>query len=72
MMPAATCGSVSVQTLGLPASTAIAAEKGTLPKAAFVGRGPVSAKLKARLTGDIASITLLGLLRPANTGAADG
>lgn len=72
MMPAATCGSVSVQTLGLPASTAIAAEKGTLPKAAFVGRGPVSAKLKARLAGDIASITLLGLLRPANTGTADG
>ncbi|KAB8294625.1 DUF4391 domain-containing protein [Bifidobacterium avesanii] len=71
-MSAATCGSVSVLTLGLPASAAVPAEKGALPKAAFVGRGPISAKLKARLVGDIASITLLGLLRPANTGAAEG
>lgn len=72
MMPVATCGSVSVLTLGLPVSTAIPAEKGALPKAAFVGRGPISAKLKARLTTDITAITLLGLLRPANAGVADG
>ncbi|MBT1179817.1 DUF4391 domain-containing protein [Bifidobacterium vespertilionis] len=72
MMSVATCGTVSVTALGLPDSIAIPAAKGTLPKAAFVGKSLISAKLKAHLVNDVASITLLGLLRPANAGVADG
>lgn len=62
------CGSVSALSLGLPISTAIPVAKGILPKAAVVGRTPISAKLKQRLTNDIESITLLSLMRAANTG----
>ncbi|NMM92905.1 DUF4391 domain-containing protein [Bifidobacterium oedipodis] len=71
-MPAATCGSVSALTLGLPVSYAVPAEKGALPKAAFVGKAPVSTKLKSSLVNDVASISMLAILRPANTGAAEG
>lgn len=71
-MSPATCGTVSAPALGLPDATAVPAAKGPLPKAAFVGRGPVSAGLRSKLMNDIASISLLGLLRPANTGVADG
>ena len=70
-MPAAVCGSVSMLTMGLPANTAMPAEKSHLPKAAVVGKAPISAKLKQRFVNDLASITLLGLLRPANTGAIE-
>ena len=61
------CGEVSALTLGLPASAAIPEQKGTLPKGLFVAKAPVSSKLKQRLVNDIASITMLALLRPANT-----
>ena len=71
-MPAATCGSVSALTLGLPVSCAVPAEKGALPKAAFAGKPPISAKLKSSLINDVASISMLAILRPANTGAAEG
>ena len=66
------CGSVSALSLGLPASTAIPEQKGPLPKALFVAKAPVSAKLKQRLVNDIASITMLALARPANTGLEAG
>ncbi|RSX54418.1 hypothetical protein D2E25_0726 [Bifidobacterium goeldii] len=69
---AAHCGSVSALTLGLPTRTAIPEAKGSLPKGLFVAKVPVSAKLKQRLTNDIASITMLALLRPANTGVQAG
>lgn len=46
---AAHCGSVSALSLGLPVSTAIPEAKGTLPKALFVGKAPISGKLKQRL-----------------------
>ena len=59
---AAHCGSVSAISLGLPVSTAIPEAKGTLPKALFVGKAPISGKL----------ITMLALARSANTGLADG
>lgn len=71
-MTAATCGSVSAPALGLPDAIAVPAAKGTLPKAAFVGKGPISSGLKARLINDIAAIALLGLIRPANAGVDDG
>lgn len=58
------CGEVSALTLGLPASAAIPEQKGTLPKGLFVAKAPVSSKLKQRLVNDIASITMLALLRP--------
>lgn len=66
------CGSVSALTLGLPAATAIPEAKSRLPKALFVGHTQLSAKLKQRLTNDIAGITMLALLRPANTRLAAG
>lgn len=66
------CGSVSALTLGLPVSMAVPEAKGTLPKAMFL-KLPISAKLKQRLQTEVESITMLALLRPANTGtAADG
>ena len=52
---------------GTAASAAIPEQKGTLPKGLFVAKAPVSSKLKQRLVNDIASITMLALLRPANT-----
>lgn len=66
------CGEVSALTLGLPASAAIPEQKGTLPKGLFVAKAPVSSKLKQRLVNDIASITMLALLRPANTAMGAG
>ncbi|QOL31176.1 DUF4391 domain-containing protein [Bifidobacterium eulemuris] len=72
MMTAAACGTVSALTLGLPASTAIPAAKGTLPKQMFMAKAPVSAKLKQRYANEVESITMLSLMRAANTGLADG
>lgn len=69
---AAHCGSVSALSLGLPVSTAIPEAKGTLPKALFVGKAPISGKLKQRLVTEIESITMLALVRSINTGLADG
>lgn len=66
-MTIASCGSVSALTLGLPNSSAVPAEKATLPKGLFVARIPVSAKTKQRLANDIETITMLSLLRPSNT-----
>ncbi|MBW3078117.1 DUF4391 domain-containing protein [Bifidobacterium simiiventris] len=66
------CGSVSALTLGLPATTAIPEAKSRLPKAMFVGRAQISAKLRQRLTSDIESITMLALLRASNTALASG
>ncbi len=67
-MTAAHCGSISALTLGLPASTAIPEQKGTLPTAMFYAKTPVSARLKQRLVHDIDGITMLAILRPENTG----
>lgn len=69
---AAHCGSVSAISLGLPVSTAIPEAKGILPKALFVGKAPISGKLKQRFVNEIESITMLALARSANTGLADG
>ena len=66
------CGSVSAISLGLPVSTAIPEAKGILPKALFVGKAPISGKLKQRFVNEIESITMLALARSANTGLADG
>lgn len=66
------CGSVSALTLGLPAATAIPEEKSRLPKAMFVGHAQLSAKLRQRLTNDVAGITMLALMRPANMRLAAG
>lgn len=74
MMPVAVahCGSVSALTLGLPTSMAVPEAKGALPKAMFL-KLPISAKLKQRLNTEVESITMLALMRPANTGLeADG
>ena len=71
-MTIASCGSVSATTLGLPNSTAIPAEKATLPKGLFVAKIPVSAKTKQRLANDIESITMLSLLQARNTKLAAG
>ena len=71
-MTIASCGSVSALTLGLPNSSAVPAEKATLPKGLFVARIPVSAKTKQRLANDIETITMLSLLRPSNTRLAVG
>lgn len=69
MMPVAVarCGSVSALTLGLPVSMAVPEAKGALPKAMFL-KLPISAKLKQRLNIEVESITMLALMRPANTG----
>ena len=71
-MTIASCGSVSALTLGLPNSSAVPAEKATLPKGLFMARIPVSAKTKQRLANDIETITMLSLLRPSNTRLAVG
>jgi hypothetical protein len=68
----AQCGPISALTLGLPASTAIRADKGMLPKQMFYAKAPVSSKLKQRFVNDIQAITMLALLRPSNTGLSDG
>ncbi len=69
-MTMAACGSVTAETLGFEASQAIPAAKGTLPKGLFAAKptAPLSAKTKQHLVHSIASITMLALLRPANTG----
>lgn len=69
-MTMAACGSVTAETLGFEASQAIPAAKGTLPKGLFAAKptDPLSAKTKQHLVHSIASITMLALLRPANTG----
>lgn len=69
---AAHCGSVSAISLGLPVSTAIPEAKGTLPKALFVGKAPISGKLKQRLVNEIESITMLALAGRPTPGLADG
>ncbi|RBP98629.1 hypothetical protein CRD60_01945 [Bifidobacterium aemilianum] len=71
-MTPSSCGPISALTLGLPASTVLPADKGTLPKQVFMAKGPLSAKLKQRFSKDIESISMLALLRPANTGLAEG
>lgn len=71
-MTIASCGSVSALTLGLPDSSAIPAEKATLPKGLFVAKAPVSVKTKQRLASDIEAITMLSLLRSQNTQLAAG
>lgn len=72
MTAAASCGSVSAPALGLPDACAIPEAKGTLPKGMFAGKGPISNTLRQHFVRDVASIHLLALLRPANTGLADG
>lgn len=67
---AAHCGSVSAISLGLPVSTAIPEAKGILPKVLFVGKAPISGKLKQWFVNEIESITMLALGRSANTGLA--
>ncbi|MCH9276237.1 DUF4391 domain-containing protein [Bifidobacterium amazonense] len=71
-MTVAHCGTVSALTLGLPASTAIPEAKGNLPKAMFVGRAAMSAKLGKQLKNDITGITMLAITRPTNTTLAAG
>lgn len=71
-MDAARCGSVTALELGLPQRSAIPAEKGTLPKGLFAGKGPISNTLRQHFLHAVASIHMLALLRPANTGAAEG
>ncbi|PJM73621.1 hypothetical protein CS006_00005 [Bifidobacterium primatium] len=72
MMTVAECGSISALTLGLPRTTAIPAQKGTLPKQVFYAKAPISSRLKRQFTERVQSITMLGLIRPANAGVADG
>ncbi|NEG95972.1 DUF4391 family protein [Bifidobacterium sp. SMB2] len=72
MMTVAACGSVSALTLGLPKTTAVPARKGILPKQMFYARVPISSRLKRHFTDQVDSIAMLGLVRPANTGVADG
>ncbi len=71
-MDAARCGSVTALELGLPQRSAIPAEKGTLPKGLFAGKGPISNTLRQHFLHAVASIHMLALLRPVNTGAAEG
>ena len=71
-MPAATCGSLSAPSLGLPDAVAIPEAKGILPKAIFAGRGPISNSLRQHFIRDVASVHFLALLKPSNTGLADG
>lgn len=66
-MTAAHCGSITALTLGLPAATAIPEQKGTLPTAMFYATEQVSVKLGQRFVNDIDSITMLAIMRPANT-----
>lgn len=71
-MTEAMCGGVSALTLGLPRGCAIDAAKGTLPKAMFAGREPLSNTLRQHFTRDVASVHLLALLRPGNAQVAEG
>lgn len=67
-MTMANCGTLTAETMGLPASCAVRAEKGPLPKGLFASKAPLSAKTKQHLVHDVASITMLAILRPGNTG----
>lgn len=71
MAGAASCGSLTALTLGLPMRATVPDTKGSLPKQMFIGRGAVSAKLKQRFTTDVESIGMLAILRPATTGLAE-
>ena len=48
MAGAASCGSLNAPGLGLPLKATVPDAKGALPKKMFIGRGPVSAKLRQR------------------------
>lgn len=72
MATAASCGSVTAPGLGLPLGVTVPAAKGTLPKQMFIGRAPVSARLRQRFAHDVESISMMAILRPANTGIAEG
>ncbi|NEG55855.1 DUF4391 domain-containing protein [Bifidobacterium platyrrhinorum] len=71
-MDAAGCGTVTAPELGLPEKSVIPKAKGTLPKALFAGRGPLSNTLKQHLVHTVGSIHMLALLRPANAGVGEG
>ncbi|WEV66155.1 DUF4391 domain-containing protein [Bifidobacterium sp. ESL0764] len=71
-MTVAHCGTISAPTLGLPATCAIPEAKSALPKQMFYLKPPVSSRLKQRFVGDVASITMLALLRPNTIGVAAG
>ncbi len=68
MATAASCGSVTAPGLGLPLGVTVPDTKGELPKRMFLGKTPVSSKLKQRFAHDIESIVMMAILRPANTG----
>lgn len=72
MTTAASCGSVTAPGLGLPLGVTVPAAKGDLPKQMFLGRAQASAKLRQRFANDIESITMMAILRPANTGVPQG
>ncbi|MBW3083360.1 DUF4391 domain-containing protein [Bifidobacterium phasiani] len=72
MATATSCGSVTAPGLGLPLGVTVPAAKGTLPKQMFVGRAPISSKLRQRFAHDVESIAMMAILRPANTGLAEG
>lgn len=71
MAGVASCGSLTAPGLGLPLKATVPDTKGVLPKQMFVGRGPVSSKLRQRFTTDLESISMLAILRPATTGLAE-
>lgn len=66
------CGTLSALTLALPRSCAVPESKGTLPKGMFVAKVTVSAKTKQHLIHAIDGITMLAILRAANTGVEQG
>lgn len=71
MAGAASCGSLNAPGLGLPLKATVPDAKGALPKQMFIGRGPVSAKLRQRFTTDLESIAMLAILRSSNTGLTE-
>ncbi|RBP99784.1 DUF4391 domain-containing protein [Bifidobacterium xylocopae] len=71
-MSAQGCGSVSAISLGLPPATAVPEGRGELPRQIFYAKRPVSARLRQRFANDLAAVDMLALLRPANTGLAEG
>ena len=66
------CGTLSALTLALPRSCAVPESRGTLPKGMFVAKVAVSAKTKQHLIHAIDGITMLAILRAANTGVEQG
>lgn len=65
------CGTLSALTLALR-SCAVPESRGTLPKGMFVAKVAVSAKTKQHLIHAIDGITMLAILRAANTGVEQG